>query len=151
MQMNNKSHIELAQTDAAIAACFPVIVQLRPHLQADQFVAQVRYLIQQGLQLVSLAVAGKVVCVAGFRIYENLFHGKFMYVDDLVTGEDVRSLGYGKVLFAWLVDFARSQGCTSLDLDSGVQRFAAHRFYLREGMEIRGHHFTLQLNQTGKS
>jgi GNAT superfamily N-acetyltransferase len=140
-----KPQIELAQSAAAIAACFPVMVQLRPQLQADLFVAQVQRLMQQGLQLVSLRVQGEVVSVAGFRIYENLFHGRFMYVDDLVTSNEVQSRGYGKQLFAWLVEHARSHACTSLNLDSGVQRFAAHRFYLREGMEIRGHHFSLQL------
>jgi GNAT superfamily N-acetyltransferase len=143
MTKTMKSQIDLAQSAAAIAACFPVLVQLRPQLQTDHFVAQVQHLMQQGLQLVSLSVQGQVVSVAGFRIYENLFHGRFMYVDDLITADAARSQGYGKQLFAWLVAHARDNACTSLELDSGVQRFAAHRFYLREGMEIRGHHFSL--------
>jgi hypothetical protein len=33
-----------------------------------------------------------------------------------------------------------------LELDSGVQRFAAHRFYFRERMWISRHHFSLELN-----
>jgi hypothetical protein len=32
-----------------------------------------------------------------------------------------------------------------LDLDSGVTRFDAHRFYLRERMHIQSHHFALAL------
>jgi hypothetical protein len=31
-----------------------------------------------------------------------------------------------------------------------VQRFEAHRFYLREGMHIRGHHFSLELDPAGE-
>jgi hypothetical protein len=48
-------------------------------------------------------------------------------------------------LFDWLVDYARTENCKQLTLDSGVQRFAAHRFDLRQRMEITSHHFTLKL------
>jgi hypothetical protein len=36
-----------------------------------------------------------------------------------------------------------------LDLDSGVQRHDAHRFYLRERMHISSHHFTKRLDESG--
>ena len=69
----------------------------------------------------------------------------FCYVDDLVTDESERSLGYGGALFDWLVAEARAEGCGKLELDSGVQRFAAHRFYLTKRMIISSHHFSLEL------
>jgi coproporphyrinogen III oxidase len=40
---------------------------------------------------------------------------------------------------------ARLAGGGELHLDSGVQRFDAHRFYLRHRMAIVGHHFALPL------
>ena len=36
----------------------------------------------------------------------------------------------------WLVEYARGEGCDQFHLDSGVQRFAAHRFYLNRRMAI---------------
>jgi hypothetical protein len=66
----------------------------------------------------------------GYRIMESLYAGRFCYVDDLVTDQTARSLGYGGALFDWLVAEARAAGCGRLELDSGVQRFDAHRFYL---------------------
>jgi len=83
--------------------------------------------------------------VAGFRMSESLFAGRFCYVDDLVTDGSGRSLGYGGALFDWLVAEARAEGCGKLELDSGVQRFAAHRFYLTKRMIISSHHFSLEL------
>jgi GNAT superfamily N-acetyltransferase len=68
-----------------------------------------------------------------------------MYVDDLVSKEGERSKGYGGQLFDWLVEYARSEGCDQFHLDSGVQRFAAHRFYLTKRMSIEAHHFGLKL------
>jgi GNAT superfamily N-acetyltransferase len=76
---------------------------------------------------------------------ESLYAGRFCYVDDLVTDAAGRSLGYGGALFDWLVAESRAAGCGRLELDSGVQRFAAHRFYLAKRMIISSHHFSLEL------
>ena len=74
-----------------------------------------------------------------------LFHGRLLYVEDLVTREADRSAGYGGKLFDWLVQQARAHQCDHFELDSGVQRFDAHRFYLMKRMKIASHHFSLQL------
>ncbi|MHB1766746.1 MAG: GNAT family N-acetyltransferase [Phycisphaerae bacterium] len=81
----------------------------------------------------------------GAEYSENLSRGRNMYVDDLVTTEHLRSKGVGKLLLQWLIAEARRKKCKHLVLDSGVQRFAAHRFYLRHGMNITAHHFTMEL------
>ncbi len=83
--------------------------------------------------------------MAGFRVIEFLAYGKFLYVDDLVTTENARSRSYGKRMLDWLVGVAREEGCGSLQLDSGVQRHGAHRFYFREGMKIFGYHFSREV------
>ena len=54
-------------------------------------------------------------------------------------------LSRGGMLFDWLVSHARENRCEVLSLDSGVQRFAAHRFYLAKRMDITCHHFALKL------
>jgi GNAT superfamily N-acetyltransferase len=71
-----------------------------------------------------------------------------LYVDDLVTTASSRSAGVGQALLAELEGRARAAGCAVLDLDSGVQRHDAHRFYLRERMAISAHHFTKQLDRS---
>lgn len=69
-----------------------------------------------------------------------------MYIDDLVTDANKRSKGYGDKLFDWLLEFARKEKCKQFQLDSGVQLFDAHRFYLRKKMNITAHHFGLKLD-----
>jgi len=137
--------VSLAKTDAEIGACFPVLLELRPQLVRADFVAQVRRQERDGYRLAALPGAAGPVAVAGFRCTESLAWGRYLYVDDLATLASERSRGHGRRLIAWLRDHAREQGCAQLHLDSGVQRFAAHRFYLREGMAITGHHFQLEL------
>lgn len=98
-----------------------------------------------GFQLAMLEEGGVVRAVAGYRLIENLASGRVLYVDDLVTDDDGRSQGFGGQLFDWLTDRAREEDCRTLELDSGVQRFAAHRFYLTKRMTISSHHFRLVL------
>jgi len=123
------------------------MAQLRPHVPADRFVAQVRRQFTQGYRLVCLHDdAGVVRAAAGYRIYENLVRGRHLYVDDLVTDAACRSAGHGAALMNWLIEQAQTHACTHLELDSGVQRFDAHRFYFRQRMTIASYHFTLPLN-----
>lgn len=137
--------IHIAESDAEILAAFDVMHELRPHLVRDEFVARVRRQQQDGYRLAIVVEGERVVSVAGYRIHEALAFGKHTYVDDLVTASDVRSKGYGQDLFDWLVKLAKEQGCEQFHLDSGVHRFDAHRFYLRNRMFISCHHFSLDL------
>jgi GNAT superfamily N-acetyltransferase len=137
--------IALASTPEQIGRCSSVMRELRPHVEAIDFAARVLQQQKEGYQLAYLELDGVVRSVAGFRIFNLLFSGRTLYIDDLVTHESDRSRGFGAALFDWLVDYAKEKGCAYLTLDSGVQRFAAHRFYLNRGMEISSHHFQLKL------
>jgi len=119
--------------------------ELRPHLSEAEFLQQVKRQVVQGYCLAFLEAGGTAVSVAGYRISETLAWGKFLYVDDLVTREVDRSKAYGAALFDWLVALAEREGCVQFHLDSGVQRFGAHRFYLGKRMDITSHHFALKL------
>ncbi len=134
-----------AQSDGEIRRCFPVMKQLRTHLDESDFVPRVRRQMTDGFRLAYLEEDGAVRAVAGFRSYANLSSGKYLYIDDLVTDSDHRSKDFGGKLFEWPVDLAHTHRCEVLGLDSGVQRFGAHRFYLRKRMDITSHHFALRL------
>ena len=137
--------IALAVEDDEILSCYPVMAELRPHVSSDDFLPRVRRQMEiAGYKLAYLS-DGEVKAVAGFRVSECLAWGTFVYVDDLVSSEGARSKGYGGQLFDWLVEYARGEGCDQFHLDSGVHRFAAHRFYLNRRMFIEAHHFGLKL------
>lgn len=137
--------IELIPDGIPTAECFRVMRQLRSHLSEADFVQRVAAQRRQGYQLLAALVDGQPAALAGFRVADNLAWGRFAYVDDLVTDEVHRSQGYGGLLLDWLVDYCRDNGLAELHLDSGVQRFAAHRFYLEKRMEITCHHFGLKI------
>ena len=137
--------IRVAETAEAIRACYPVIVQLRPHLEAEEFLSQVLRQRNGGYRLACLEAGGVVRAVAGYRSFETLAWGRICYVDDLVTDAESRSQNFGRAMFDWLLARARETECNQLHLDSGVQRFDAHRFYLARRMAITSHHFAIPL------
>jgi GNAT superfamily N-acetyltransferase len=139
--------IQLAKTDDEIRRCYPVMKQLRTHLVENEFVGLIRELMADGYQLAYLSNKQTVACVAGFKLAKNLFLGKNLYVEDLVTDANQRSSGYGKQMMDWLRELAINESCNSIHLDSGVQRHGAHRFYLNQNMDIVCYHFLEHIQQ----
>jgi GNAT superfamily N-acetyltransferase len=121
------------------------MAQLRPHLDLAGFVPRIRMQQSEGFLLAALYEGNAVRAVAGYRFYHNLYSGHVLYVDDLVTDQNERSRGHGDRLLDWLVQQARDRDCDSFELDSGVQRHGAHRFYLLHRMDIVAYHFRLRL------
>ncbi len=134
--------IKLVDNDADLRRSHRVMAQLRPHLSEDAYVAQVHHQeAHDAYRVVALYEDGEVRAVGGYRIATGLALGKYLYVDDLVTDAEARSSGHGKALLDWMEALGKAEGCKNLVLDSGVQRHAAHRFYLRERMDIICYNF----------
>ncbi len=142
--MNTVKH---AESDEDIARCYAVMAELRPHQAEADFVPLVRHMMSEGYRLAWLEADGEVATVAGYRITTNLFMGRNLYVDDLVTPERCRSRGHGATMLRALRDIAVAAGCGHLHLDSGTQRTEAHRFYFREGLTVNSFHFATRLER----
>ena len=135
--------VRIAESENDHRRAGEVLRELRPSFDVDGIVARIKQQAREGYRVAFVESAGEVLCVAGFVVGLKLAWGKHIYVDDLVTAERHRSTGAGKTMIAWLKAHAAELGCTQLHLDSGVQRFGAHRFYLREGFNIDSHHFSI--------
>jgi GNAT superfamily N-acetyltransferase len=133
--------VEVTAADGSLAApewllrAEGVHRQLRPGLPAD-YAGRLQAVFANGGRMAVVADAGEVRAVALWRLVENTYEGRRLYVDDLVTDEARRSQGYGKLLLDWLQAKAGQLGCDVIALDSGVQRAGAHKFYFREGMFV---------------
>jgi GNAT superfamily N-acetyltransferase len=114
--------------------------QLRPQLPAD-YLERMAEIFKGGARLVLATDEERVLGLALWRLIENTYEGRRLYVDDLVTDAAQRSKGVGKALLDWLSARAGEEKCNVLALDSGVQRGEAHKFYFREGMQIAAYSF----------
>ena len=114
--------------------------QLRPHLPPN-YAGKMAAVFANGGRMAIVVENDTAVSVAVWRLIENTADGRRVYVDDLVSDEQRRSQGSGKLLLDWLESQAVALGCDALTLDSGVQRHRAHRFYFREGMHVSSYCF----------
>jgi len=76
------------------------------------------------------------VCTAYLDLHSVRF-GRRCWVEDLAVDPERRSQGIGKALLAAALDWAAANGASHLELDSGMERTDAHRFYDREGANRR--------------
>lgn len=137
----------MARTPAQIRSCYKVMQQLRPHFtEEESFVEQVQRQLIEGYHLAYCHEDGDVKALAGFRFLEFLAWGRVLYIDDLVTDTEIRRNGHGGKLLKWVIAQAKEAKCDQVHLDSGPQRYDAHRLYLNHGFKIIGHHFALDFN-----
>ena len=134
----------LLRTDVA-----PLLAELRPEITPELLARIYAEGHPQGLRFTAAYDdAGACVAVAGWRVIATTVAIRKLYVDDLVTAPDARSRGYGSGLLQELERRGRQAGCRVIDLDSGVARAGAHRFYFRERMSITAFHFARRIERS---
>ncbi|HJU30795.1 MAG TPA: GNAT family N-acetyltransferase [Hyphomicrobiaceae bacterium] len=135
-----------AESDQEVAACFPVMKDLRPHLaDADELVRRVRRQRREDYHLLAAWRGTMPVGLAGYRFQELLIHGPFAYVDDLVVEAGERRHRLGARLLDEVSAVARKRGCNRLVLDTAIDNSLGQRFYFRYGMLARGLRFSMPL------
>jgi GNAT superfamily N-acetyltransferase len=133
--------VELPPGNERLAAVYPVMRELRTELSEEEFHKRYEAFHTDGYRIAALFDGDECRAAAGYRLLTNFVNGLHMYVDDLVTAEQWRSAGYGRLLNKYLSELARNEGCESIQLDSAVHRRKAHRFYFRERYTISAFHF----------
>ena len=76
---------------------------------------------------------------------ESVRFGQRCWVEDFAIDPRRRSRGVGAALLDAVKAWARSAGATHLELDSGLARTDAHRFYEREGGARQSYSFGWEL------
>ncbi|WP_019241236.1 MULTISPECIES: GNAT family N-acetyltransferase [Bacillus] len=123
-------NITFLETEEEIRSAFPIMNQLREHLQEEEYLKlTLEIKNKHDYQLVALYDDGDMKAVIGFMPRLTLFNGPFIYVSDLVTDNDNRSNGYGRQLLAYIEKLSKEKGYHLISLSSGLQRRDAHRFY----------------------
>jgi GNAT superfamily N-acetyltransferase len=83
-------------------------------------------------------------CTAYLELNSVRF-GQRCWVEDFAVDPEQRSKGVGSALLTAVRDWARNAGATHLELDSGLARVDAHRFYEREAGARQSYTFGWEL------
>lgn len=126
---NNYISIKELKEDTQWKEAFPVMKQLRTHLDEKTFLELVKAMSIEGYRMFALFEGERLAAVAGVVQLTNLYYGKHIWVYDLVTDESKQSLGYGEKLLSYIQAWGKGIGCEIIALSSGLLRTEAHRFY----------------------
>ena len=138
--------IKYATTQEEFLKCWNAISALRPMLTVEKYLELIERMKTQGYKLLFVEEEnGEVPAVLGFRYLTMLYCGNIIYIDDLSTLPQARGKGYGNQLLDFIINLAQEKNLDGVHLDSGHQRFDAHRLYLNKKFNITSHHFALTL------
>lgn len=121
--------------------------ELRGHLSEERWLELTAEMAPDGYRLLALEdEAGEIQALAGIRVSTNLYYGRHVWVDELVTAPGARSRGHGRMLLTHVEELAVADGCEVVGLSSGARRVDAHRFYEeRMGYDRASFVFTKQV------
>ena len=126
----NTLTIKELQSRNEILEAFPIIKQLRTHLDESTYLELVIEAQEKdSYKMFALLDDDEIVAVTGFKPMITLYYGRFVWVCDLVTDNNKRSNGYGEKLLTYVHEWAKENKYESVALSSGLQRTDAHRFY----------------------
>ena len=137
--------IKIAKTRDDFEKCREALIALRPHLSGELLISTLEEMAQEGYMLAFIEADRKAAAVIGFRYLQFLYNGKHYYIDDLSTLPEYRGRGYAASLIDFVLEKAESAGFKTVTLDSGYQRYDAHRLYLNKGFTLNCHHFSKTL------
>ena len=137
--------LKKVETVEEMLSSLPIIVQLSPGIQADDYKQMLMDMVPHNYRQVLVFDEDKPVGVSGYWIQTKLYCGKYLEIDNFVIDTEYRSKNIGKMMVDWMTEEARRQGCRSMLLDAYVENFKAHKFYYGQGFIARGFHYLKSL------
>ena len=133
-------------TTEELPTILPLIEQLNPHADPAELRRKLSVMIPLNYHCIGAYLDGVLIGVSGFWLGTRFWSGEYIDIDNVIVDEAHRSQGIGEQMIAWLEHYGTQRGCKMAMLDCYVTKHAAHRFYIRQGYDILGYHFTKTLN-----
>jgi len=135
--------IKQLKSERELKKAFEVLKELRNKLTFNEFLELSKK--TEKYKMFGLYDNNKLVAFAGIGILTNLYHKKHLYVYDLVTKSECRSMGFGKQLMGFLENLGKKEKCEKIVLSSRLERTDAHRFYENFGMRKKSYTFIKEI------
>lgn len=116
-------------------------------VEIDKLLLQERLLemFDQNYECFGIYKSGKLVGVFGLWFMTRHYAGRSCEVDHIYIEDELQGNGVGRQLFNFIEKYALSKKCETLELNSYVENFRSHKFYMNLGFVIRGYHFLKKL------
>ncbi len=135
---------ELESLDELLSS-YTCILEMYPSLSKTDYREMILEMMPNNYSQLAVYKNSKMVAVCGIWINTKLWCGKYMELDNVIVQPDYRSAGIGKLVTGYLNKKAKETGCKLMALDAYTDNKRSHKFYMNDGYDITGFHFTKKL------
>ena len=129
-------------------ACHHVIAEMYPSLDVVTYNKELDKMLPHNYFQIGVFEEDECIGISGAWIGNKLWCGKYLEVDHIIVCSKHRSSGAGRLLLNFLKKIAQEEKCASLGLDSFTHNSQSHKFFFKEGFEIKGYHFVQVLDES---
>lgn len=124
----------------------PLVMELGD-FQTDEALLNARFLemFDQNYECFGVYLEEELIGVFGLWFMTRHYAGKSCEPDHVFIKSGYQNRGFGKQIFEFIFDYSRKKGCETSELNSYVQNFRSHKFYMNHGYVIKGYHFLKKL------
>lgn len=133
--------IRILKTKQEMLANYELLLEVYPNLKMEEYDRELNDMLPHNYGQVGVYLDNECVGLTGFWIGTKLWCGKYLELDNVVISSKKRSNGIGKVLFDFMTEMAKNEGCSMLALDSYTTNFKAHKFFYNQDFVPKGFHF----------
>jgi hypothetical protein len=124
----------------------PFVMELGDY-QIDEALLRARFqeMLTQNYECFGVFLKDEIIGVFGLWFMTRHYAGKSCEPDHVYIKTEYQNRGFGKEIFEFIFNYSREKGCETSELNSYVQNFRSHKFYMNHGYIIKGYHFLKKL------
>jgi GNAT superfamily N-acetyltransferase len=111
---------------------YNLLLEIREEQSFDDFCTMFYFMQEDSYRMIGLYEDTTLISVSNIKIDSSTYYGKYIYLYDLVTTKNKRSMGYGKKMINYITSLAMAYKCKNIVLNSLIDKVDAHKFYKRE-------------------
>ncbi|WP_084519494.1 GNAT family N-acetyltransferase [Christiangramia echinicola] len=128
------------------AAVLPFLKKLYKQPPSEEILKErLLEMFDQNYECFGIYLENRLIGVFGLWFMTRHYAGRSCEVDHIFIEEELQGKGIGKSLFEFIHQYAASKDCETIELNSYVENFGSHKFYMNLGYIIRGYHFLKKL------
>lgn len=100
---------------------------------------------EQNYECFAIYLNEEVIGTFGLWFMTRHYAGKSCEIDHVFVKPKYQNRGFGKEIFEYIFNYSKRKGCETSELNSYVQNFKSHKFYMNLDYVIKGYHFLKKL------
>ena len=124
----------------------PLIMELSEYQTEEQLLKErMMEMFDQNYECFGVYKDEEIIGVFGLWFMTRHYAGKSCEPDHVFILPKYQNRGLGEQVFNFIFEYSKEKGCETSELNSYVQNFKSHKFYMNHGYVIKGYHFLKKL------